>query len=104
MAIDYASEVGRVRLLISDLDEPNFIYTDDQISAFLAMNPGVKRAAAAALDALAANMLQVSGDIQTQDLQKTSSRPAAELRALAKALRAEADVQGGVFSGATLVS
>lgn len=104
MAIDYTSDIGRMRLLLSDLDELNFIYDDAQISAFLAMNSGVKRAAAAALDALAANMLQVSGDIQTQDLQKTSSRPVAELRALANALRAEADAQGGDLSGATLVA
>lgn len=100
MAIDYVSDVGRVRLLISDLDEANFVYTDAQISAWLAMNSGVKRAAAAALEALAANLLQVKGDIHTEDLQTQGSRTAEQMLALAKSLRAEADLEGIGVTGA----
>lgn len=86
--------VGKVRLLISDtdVDDPDrCVFQDEEIEAFLAMNQGVKRAAAAALFAIANNQLQVDKVIKTQDLSTDAAKVAAELRALATSLRAEAD-------------
>ena len=61
--IDYTSPIGQVRVLIPDLrkledlrdlrNEPRYLFTDDEILAFLAVNNGnVKRAAADACDAI----------------------------------------------------
>ncbi|TDD37889.1 hypothetical protein E1287_07480 [Actinomadura sp. KC06] len=37
MAIDYTSDLGRVRLLIPDTTEDAFLLTDEQIDTFLAL-------------------------------------------------------------------
>lgn len=90
---------GCVRLLISDVrvdDASLQVFTDAEIDAFLAMNVGVKRAAAAALMAIAGNALQVDRVIRTQDLQTDGAKVAAELRQLAFRLRAEADTDDDV--------
>lgn len=89
MAIDYDSSVGRVRLLISDTDEPeNLILTDEQILAFLDMESDrVRLAAAAALEAIARSEALKSKVIRTLDLQTDGAKLAAELRASAKDLR-----------------
>lgn len=91
MAIDYDTDLGRVRLLIADTDEDNLLLSDEQIDAFLAMAPRVKRAAAQALDAIASSEVLISKKIRTQDLQTDGPAVAAELRAQAKALREQDD-------------
>lgn len=94
---------GKVRLLISDTDVENperCVFSDDEITAFLSMNCGVKRAAAAALSAIAGNQLQVDKVIKTQDLQTDAAKVAEQLRSLAKQLREEADREGGALTGA----
>lgn len=81
-------------MLISDVavtDATRLIYSDEELTAFLAMNVGVKRAAAAALDAVASNELQVSKVIKTQDLTTNAEATAAGLRKQAQALRDQAD-------------
>jgi hypothetical protein len=87
VAIDYTSDLGRVRLLIPDTDEANLVLSDDQVTALLAMEIYVKRAAAAALDLIASNEVMVSKVIKTQDLQTDGAKVAAELRARATELR-----------------
>lgn len=88
MAIDYDTDLGRVRLLIADTDEDNLLLDDTQINAFLSMESSrVKLAAAAALDAIAASEVLVSKKIRTLDLQTDGPAVAAELRAQAKGLR-----------------
>lgn len=96
MAFNYdpTTDLGRVRLLISDVDDTDTsrqLFNDAEIEAFLAMNHGVKRAAAAALMAIAGNLAQVLRVIRTQDLQTDGQKTADALRALAQSLRAEAD-------------
>lgn len=91
---DPTTDRGRVRLLISDVDTADTtrqFFDDAEIDAFLALNTGVKRAAAAALSAMANNALLVDKKIRTQDLQTDAPAVSAELRAQAKALRGEAD-------------
>lgn len=91
MAIDYDTDLGRVRLLISDVDEENLLLTDTQITALLTMEGSVKRAAAQALDTIASSEALVSKKIRTLDLQTDGPAVAAELRARAKDLRDQDD-------------
>lgn len=80
--IDYTSPIGQVRLLIPDtslLENPRdlradktYLFSDDQISAFLAINNGnIKLAAADAIDVVgtdeAMQMLVISTDDKTTD-------------------------------------
>jgi hypothetical protein len=95
VATDYTSARGQVRLLISDVNEGNFLIADDQIDGYLAIESGrVKRAAARALDAIATSEVLISKKIRTLDLQTDGPAVAAELRALAKQLRDEDDQDG----------
>lgn len=100
--IDYDSPAGQVRLLIADVDPDRPVLTDQQVQAFLAyhgvkpadMAPSawsVKRAAASALATIATSEVMIGKVIRTQDLQTDGAKVAAELRAQAAALRAQAD-------------
>jgi hypothetical protein len=91
MAIDYSTDVGRVRLLIPDTDEQNALLIDPQIEAFLSMEGSVKLAAAAALDVIASSEVLVSKVIKTQDISTDGAKVAAELRARATELRRQVD-------------
>lgn len=89
--LDPATEIGQVRLLIADTDEAAILLTDAQLTGFMTLEAGVKRAAAAALEAIAVSELLVSKVIRTQDLSTDGAKVSAELRARAKDLRAQAD-------------
>jgi len=92
MAIDYASPVGEIRLLIADTDESEQLLTDPQLEAFLRMTgQNVNRAAAKALTTIAISETLLSKYIRTQDLTVDGPKVSAELRALAASLLAEAD-------------
>lgn len=92
MPIDYTTPAGQVRLLIPDTDEANQLLTGEQVDAFLAIEGGiVKRAAAAALETIASNEALVSKVIRTQDLQTDGAKVGAELRARAAELRRQVD-------------
>lgn len=82
----------QMRLLISDTDTANRIFSTLELSDFLAMNgDSVRRAAAQALDTLAANEALVSKKIRTQDLQTDGPAVAEALRKQAAELRRQAD-------------
>lgn len=98
MAIDYSTPLGQVRLLIADLNEASFLVSDDQLQGYLALNRGARRAAAAVLDAMATSEVMVSKVIKTQDLSTDGAKVAAELRAQAAALRAQADAEDAAVS------
>ncbi|MEV6036029.1 hypothetical protein AB0L65_33080 [Nonomuraea sp. NPDC052116] len=91
MAIDYSTDVGKVRLLIPDTDEANLLLTDEQVTAFLALEGSVKLAAAQALDTIASSEAMVSKVIRTQDVSTDGAKVAAELRARAAELRRQVD-------------
>lgn len=88
-----ATAVTQVRTLIADLDTGDSqIFTDAQLQAFLDLEDGnVRRGAADALDAIAVSELLVSKVIRSQDLSTDGAKVAAELRARARDLRAQAD-------------
>lgn len=100
MPIDYTGDLGKVRLLIPDTDENALLFTDDQITGFLAVEGGiVKRAAAAALETAASNEAIVSKVIRTQDLQTDGAKVSAELRARAAELRRQVNEDDPETSG-----
>lgn len=88
--IDYATDRGRVRLLINDTDiEP--VFSNAEIDVFLALEgQSVKLAAAQALDTVADDEALTSKMIRSQDLATNGPSVAAGLRERAKALRTQA--------------
>lgn len=98
MAINFASDIGRVRLLTADFTEGAFILTDAHLQGYLDLNDGsVYLAAADALDAMATSEVLLSKVIRTQDLATDGTKVAADLRGKAVALRAKADADGSFF-------
>lgn len=94
MPVEYANPTptGMVRLLLADIDPENAVLSDDALAGYLVIESGsIKRAAAQALNAIAISEALVSKVIKTQDLQTNGVALAAELRARAAELRAEAE-------------
>ena len=93
--LDYSTNAGKVRLLISDIDSSNPIFQDDAVEAFLSIAQGgnVKRAAATALTVIATNEVLVQKRIKLLDLQTDGPAEANALRLLAADLRAEAEAE-----------
>lgn len=100
--MDYSSPVWQVRLLMSDIDamedpkdlsqEPHHIFEDEQIQAFLDIEKGnVKRAAADALLTIAVTEALILKVIKTDDKQTDGSKLASALRVAAHDLRKQAD-------------
>ncbi|MFC0623231.1 hypothetical protein [Kribbella deserti] len=86
-----SAEQRRTRLLINDTDPANRFFSTLEIDDFLAMNgASVRRAAAQALETMAANEAMVSKKIRTQDLSTDGPAVAKELRELAAELRRQA--------------
>jgi len=89
------TDQGKVRLLISDIggaDGASFLFEDDEIAAFLALNENnIRLSAAEALRAIAGNEVQVSKRIKFLELSTDGPAVAKELRALAESLEEKAD-------------
>lgn len=97
-----SDEQDDVRLLIADTDPANRIFSTRQIAQFLRLNNDhVRRAAAQALDVLAANEALVSKVIKTQDLSTDGAKTADALRKQAAELRRQADAGEGEDDDAT---
>jgi len=99
--IDYTSSVGQVRVLIPDLrkledlrdlrNEPRYLFTDDEILAFLAINNGnVKLAAADACDAIGTDKALQLLVLKTDDKQTDGAKLLSAIVGRAKQLRASA--------------
>lgn len=94
MAFTYAvaTDRGKVRLLLNDVDEDTAVFQDDEIDAFLALEgDNVKRAAAQAIDTNADDQALASKVLRTQDVTTDGAKVADALRKRAAALRAQAD-------------
>lgn len=102
---DVSTPRGQVRLLLNDVDEPTAVFQDAEIDAFLALEAGnVKRAAAQAIDTNADDQALASKVLRTQDLTTDGAKLADALRKHADRLRAQADAEdedseGGFFFG-----
>lgn len=91
VAIDYTTDVGQVRLLISDTDEANQLLSDEQIKTLLNLESGlIKLAAAQALCTIAASEVLISKKLKTQDLATDGPAVCKALRDLADGLRKQA--------------
>ena len=99
--IDYTSPIGQVRVLIPDLrkledlrdlrNEPRYLFTDDEILAFLAVNGGnVKRAAADACDAIGMDKALQLLVLKTDDKQTDGAKLLDAIVKRAKTLRQQA--------------
>lgn len=99
--IDYTSPIGQVRVLIPDLrkledlrdlrNEPRYLFTDDEILAFLGVNNGnVKRAAADACDAIGMDKALQLLVLKTDDKQTDGAKLLDAIVKRAKALREQA--------------
>lgn len=95
MAIDYTTDRGRVRLLLNDIDEGSFVFTDDELDALLDLEGGVKLAAAQAIDTNATNLVLASRVLRTQDLSTDGAKVADAMRAHADRLRVQAAEDDG---------
>lgn len=94
MAVDYETNIGKVRVLIPDVveDADGYLFSDEQITVLLGLyNDNIKRAAAQAKDILATDTALLLKVLRTDDLSVDGAKTAAELREQAKALRAQAD-------------
>lgn len=103
---DPSTSAGRMRLLATDTDSNNAIFSDDEIAAFLALeDDSVKRAAAAALDQIASSEALIQKRIKLLDLQTDGPAVAKALREHATALRQQADDEetAGAFDYAEMV-
>lgn len=88
---DYTTDVGQVRLLINDTHPADQVFTDDEIAAFLAVEGGsVKLAAAQAIDTIADDEALTSKVIRDHDLTTDGAKTADALRKRAAALRQQA--------------
>ena len=99
--IDYTSPIGQVRVLIPDLrkledlrdlrNEPRYLFTDDEILGFLAVNNGnVKRAAADACDAIGMDKSLQLLVLKTDDKQTDGAKLLDAIVKRAKTLREQA--------------
>jgi hypothetical protein len=90
---------GKVRLLVDDRDTTvvaNQFFQDDEIDAFLELQGGgVLRAAAMALETMAASEVMVQKRISLLDLSTDGPSEAAALRSLADSLREQAEYGDG---------
>lgn len=104
--IDYTSPVGQVRVLIPDLrkledlrdlrNESRYLFTDDEILAFLAVNNGnVKRAAADACDAIGMDKALQLLVLKTDDKQTDGAKLLDAIVKRAKTLREQAKEDDG---------
>lgn len=108
-SLDFSTNNGKVRALISDTDitDPIFPYqATDQIDVFLGIEgDDIKKAAALALLTIAANEVMVQKVIKILDISTNGAAVAESLRKLAKDLRdqAEMDDLEGAVDTATMV-
>ena len=88
-----------VRLLLNDVDKDDQVFADVDIDAFLQLEGGhVKLAAAQAIDTNASNEVLASKVLRTQDLTTDGAKLADALRAHAQRLRDQHDADDAGYA------
>lgn len=88
---DITTPAGKVRLLCTDVDSAQSVFQDTEIAAFLTMeSDSIKRAAALALETIAANQVLVLKVIELLEIKTDGAAVARELRLRAGLLRDQA--------------
>jgi hypothetical protein len=90
MPYDPSTAAGKVRLLISDVDDAAPVFTDAEITAFLDIHPDVMLAGALALETIAANETLLAKHIRSRGLELDGPAVGRELRQQARQWRAAA--------------
>jgi len=85
------TDVGKVRLLIPDNKADAFVFADIEIEGFLALESGLKRAAALALEVIAANEALVLKVIKILDVTTDGAKVSDALLKRAALLRKQAE-------------
>ncbi len=97
---DLATDAGKVRAIIPDTNIEAYVFEDAEIEAFLSMEGGgVKRAAALALETIARNEVMVLKVIRLLDLQTDGAATAREMRMQAGELRQQAKSDADELAG-----
>lgn len=93
MAYNYvlSTDVGKVRLFIPDNKAASYIFEDDEIEVFLAMESGIKRATAMALETIASNEALVLKVIRLLDVSTDGAKVSDALLKRAALLRSQAE-------------
>lgn len=86
-----STDLRRVRLLIPDTNPAARLFRVDELSDFMAMESGVKKAAALALETIASSEVMVSKVITSQDLSTDGAKVSDALLKRAAMLRQQAD-------------
>lgn len=95
-----SSNRDRVRLLIKDTSDTNYVFQDEELDAFLTLeSSSIKRAAALAYEVIAGNQAYVLKVIKNLDLQTDGAKVADALRATAKAWRDQAEYDDAAADG-----
>lgn len=86
---DVSTDAGKVRMITADSRDDGHILEDDEVAAFLALNGGnVRLAAADALETIASNESLVQKAMKLLDVQTNGPAVAADLRKAAATQRA----------------
>lgn len=105
---DLATDIGKTRLLIPDRVEASAIFTDEELQAFLDLNDGnTRRAAAEALEMIASDEAMTLKVITTLDLSTNGASTSAAILERARLLRSQAAAaedgeDGGAFDYAEM--
>ncbi len=67
MAIDYTSDIGKIRLVIGDIDEDNLHFSDEQLQGYLDMTGNVIFACIFSARAWANELASTAGDMYRID-------------------------------------
>lgn len=95
MSYDPSTDIGKVRLLLNDVDADDEIFTDTEIQALLDLEGGsVKLAAAQAIDSQATNEALAAKVIKDHQLATDGAKLADAMRKHAAALRIQAENDG----------
>lgn len=88
---DLSNSIGKVRLLIPDSQETTAVFSDEEISAFLALeSSSVRRATALALETIASNEALTLKVVRLLDVQTDGAKLADSLLKRAATLRQQA--------------
>lgn len=97
---DLTTDVGKVRAIIPDNKELAYIFENEEVEAFLSMERGgVKRAAALALETIASNETMVLKVIRLLDLQTDGAKVSEALLKRAALLRQQAKADADELAG-----
>lgn len=88
---DLSTDAGKVRLLVPDNKFASYIFEDDEIDLFLALEGGIKKATAMALETIASNEALVLKVIKLLDVQTDGAKVSDALLKRSALLRSQAE-------------